>query len=83
MDVGYRQIISVSATSLIIALAVISTVGLTTLFDHSGAGFDHSGAGLSIHGIVSPRHDGATPRASADQRNPETEPGASRTGAKR
>ena len=76
MDVGYRQIISVSAISLIIALTVISTVGLTTLFEHSGAG-------LSIHGIVSPRHDGATPRASADQTNPETEPGASRTGAKR
>lgn len=54
MDVGYRQIISLSAILLIITLAVISTVGLTTLFDHSGAG-------LSIHGIVNPRHDGATP----------------------
>ena len=76
MDNGYRQTISVSAIVLIIALAIISTVGLTTLLDHSGAG-------LSIHGIVNPRHDGATPRASADQPNPETEPSASRTGATR
>ena len=76
MDVGYRQIIYVSTIFFIITLAVISAVGLTTLFDHSGPG-------LSIHGVVNPRHDGATPRPSADQPNREIEPGASRTGAKR